>query len=98
MPPKRTTEVKYCTLTNSGYIEIDATPQELETYLEESQEWQRVRHGEWRADEMSYTVGETWCSVCRTQYYIDDLYNVGENDLPNYCPHCGAKMDGGDKK
>ena len=59
-----------------------------------------IRHGEWRADEMSYTVGEVWCSVCKTEYYIDDLYNVGENaqnDLPNYCPHCGAKMDEGDK-
>lgn len=96
MPPKKTTEVKYYTLTDSGYIEIDAPPQELETYLEESQEWQRVRHGHWRADETVYTTGEVWCSVCRTLYYIGDLYNVGENaqsNLPNYCPHCGAKMD-----
>jgi len=53
-----------------------------------------IRHGEWRADEMSYTVGEVWCSVCRTLYYIGDLYDVGDgNNLPNYCPNCGAKMD-----
>ena len=55
-----------------------------------------IRYGEWRADERSYTVGEAWCSVCKTEYNIDDLYNVGENNLPNYCPHCGALMDRGD--
>lgn len=55
-----------------------------------------IRRGHWRADETIYTTGETWCSVCRTLYYIGDLYDVGGgNNLPNYCPHCGAKMDGG---
>lgn len=55
-----------------------------------------IRHGHWRADETVYTTGEVWCSVCRTLYYIGDLYDVGGgNNLPNYCPHCGAKMDGG---
>ena len=53
-----------------------------------------IRHGHWRADETVYTTGEVWCSVCRTLYYIGDLYDVGGgNNLPNYCPNCGAKMD-----
>ena len=55
-----------------------------------------VRHGRWTADESMYTVGEAQCSVCKTTFYADDLYCVGEkaqSELPNYCPHCGAKMD-----
>ena len=55
-----------------------------------------VRHGRWTADESMYTVGEAQCSVCKTTFYADDLYCVGEkaqSEMPNYCPHCGAKMD-----
>lgn len=55
-----------------------------------------VRHGRWTADESTYTTGEAQCSVCKTTFYVDDLYCVGEkaqSELPNYCPHCGAKMD-----
>lgn len=54
------------------------------------------RHGRWTADESTYTEGEAQCSVCKTTFYVDDLYCVGEkaqSELPNYCPHCGAKMD-----
>ena len=56
-----------------------------------------VRHGRWTADESTYTDGEAQCSVCKTTFYVDDLYCVGEkaqSELPKYCPHCGAKMDG----
>lgn len=55
-----------------------------------------VRHGRWTADESTYTDGEAQCSICKTTYYMDDLYWVGEkaqSELPNYCPHCGARMD-----
>ena len=55
-----------------------------------------VRHGRWTADESTYTDGEAQCSVCKTTFYVDDLYCVGEkaqSELPNFCPHCGAKMD-----
>ena len=53
-----------------------------------------VRHGKWIADESTYRFAQ--CSVCKTTYYADDLYYVGEkaqSELPNYCPHCGAQMD-----
>ena len=37
------------------------------------------------------------CSVCG--YGVDDIYEADEKNYPvwkfNYCPHCGAKMDGG---
>ena len=55
-----------------------------------------VRHGEWTADEILYTQGMTACSCCKTEYYRDDLYMVGndaQGELPNYCPNCGARMD-----
>lgn len=55
-----------------------------------------VIHGKWIADESTYTDGFVQCSVCKTTYFADDLYWVGEkahSELPNYCPHCGAKMD-----
>lgn len=49
---------------------------------------QPVRHGRWKlvgAD--SRVRGGTWiCTACNTcQPYVSD-----------YCPHCGAKMDGGE--
>lgn len=85
MPPKRTTKVKYYTLTDSGYVEIDATPQELETYLEESQEWRRVRHGRWKGKSIAgYSTVK--CSECGYVF----MENSGKW---NYCPNCGAKMD-----
>lgn len=55
-----------------------------------------VRHGKWTADEILYTQGMAVCSCCKTEYYRDDLYMVGndaQGELPNYCPNCGATMD-----
>lgn len=60
-----------------------------------------VRHGRWTSCQGLAEVGECQCSSCKTIYYEDDLYNNGETDengcgqalLPNYCPHCGARMD-----
>ena len=42
-----------------------------------------VRHGRWVTDEN----GITYCGNCR---HMDDYASVH-----NYCPNCGAKMDGG---
>lgn len=60
-----------------------------------------VKHGHWTSSQGLAEVGEVQCSNCKTIYYADDLYNVGETDengsgqalMPNCCPHCGAKMD-----
>lgn len=56
-----------------------------------------VVHGQWQGEGDGYADGalvyDVWvCSNCG--HYIDD----GTDDpecLPNYCPNCGAKMDGG---
>ena len=56
-----------------------------------------VKHGEWIGEGDGYSEGEIvidvwYCSECG--HCIDE----GIDDphiLPNYCPNCGAKMDGG---
>ena len=47
-----------------------------------------VRHGHW-VKEKSDVLIHWHCSVCEKCYFLEE---------PNadYCPHCGAKMDGGD--
>ena len=47
-----------------------------------------VRHGCW-VKEKSNVLIHWHCSVCEKCYFLEE---------PNadYCPHCGAKMDGGD--
>ena len=47
-----------------------------------------VRHGRW-VKEKSDVLIHWHCSVCEKCYFLEE---------PNadYCPHCGAKMDGGD--
>lgn len=63
-------------------------------------EYVKVRHGKWIADESTYTDGFVQCSVCKTTYYADDLYCVGEkaqSEMPLYCPHCGSKMMDGEE-
>ena len=48
-----------------------------------------VRHGHWVKEKPDVLIH--WhCSVCKNCYYLEE---------PNadYCPRCGAKMDGGEQ-
>ena len=50
-----------------------------------------MKHGEWLfddADECGYTFRCSCCGRCI-------MSNSIKHDTPNYCPNCGAKMDGG---
>lgn len=52
------------------------------------------RHGHWeRVSNDDQNEGCYFCSECKEEYFnpSDD-----ENLLPNFCPNCGAKMDGKD--
>lgn len=56
-------------------------------------EAEHVRHGRWVFDRLVTTSGGTYgvrrCLVCEAYYQdIDDGWN--------YCPNCGARMDGGE--
>ena len=49
-----------------------------------------VRHGHWVKEKPDVLIH--WhCSVCKNCYYL-------EEPNANYCPNCGAKMDGGDNE
>ena len=49
-----------------------------------------VRHGHWVKEKPDVLIH--WhCSVCKNCYYL-------EEPNANYCPNCGAKMDGGEQK
>lgn len=45
--------------------------------------------GEWRHYERTIT-----CSECDTEFY-DDIMEYCGDDVPRFCPHCGARMNGG---
>ena len=48
-----------------------------------------VVHGRWISKN---NHGYEWVFVCSNCDYVD---GYPFNDRPNYCPNCGAKMDGG---
>ena len=54
-----------------------------------------VRHGRWIAEERdSWSGGGAYiCSACGYGYSWGGFFEA--NDF-NYCPNCGAKMDGGE--
>lgn len=58
---------------------------------------QEIKHGEWTKDDS----GGCYCTACGwcADYDYDYVTYVTNNGLGNgdfnYCPHCGAKMDGG---
>lgn len=52
-----------------------------------------VRHGHWQiTDAYPHNVH---CSVCHKRFAQTQWAVWGDGSLPrNYCPHCGARMDG----
>ena len=55
-----------------------------------------VRHGRWIMKKTSAGVSYTVCSYCNTSVKYNDEYGTVIMNLKgaNYCPNCGAKMDG----
>lgn len=51
-----------------------------------------VVHGEWITLDECSNAG-VYCSKCKKKVYKENYANV--NPKSNYCPNCGAKMDGG---
>lgn len=47
-----------------------------------------VRHGAWQYDKTYYEADECHCSEC------NQLMTTHIGTRMNYCPNCGAKMDG----
>ena len=50
-----------------------------------------VRHGRWVHEHISEGYAWVMCSECEAV-----IHKILINKRLNYCPNCGAKMDGGD--
>lgn len=50
-----------------------------------------VRHGEWAGG----MFDDVW--TCKECSYEHAMYVLGKLSATNYCPNCGAKMDGGNE-
>lgn len=51
-----------------------------------------ARHGRWEP----YADYWQWrCSECGFFVEVDIIDEITEKSFPNFCPNCGAKMDGG---
>ena len=57
-----------------------------------SKDFAPVRHGHFRR--LTFSGDTIICSECKMAYNIFET-NGAENF--NFCPHCGAKMDGGEE-
>lgn len=55
---------------------------------------EEVKHGKWKIKRDDYDCEYMMCSVCKEEFYPFDADTV--DTTPNYCPNCGAKMDGGE--
>ena len=58
-----------------------------------------VRHGRWLHTEEPLgwqDVDCMECSACHDSWIIGEDYCFDDMPLWNYCPSCGAKMDGGE--
>ena len=51
-----------------------------------------VRHGEWEEVDDMWGDIHYRCSACGCEWFLEDG-SPTENGM-NYCPHCGARMDG----
>ena len=52
----------------------------------------RIVHGEWMHDGTG--AGGYDCSACGKWIDGEIYYMLSPRQLPEYCPYCGAKMDG----
>ena len=74
-----------CLDTERDYEEVARRIDECETA-----DVEEVRHGEWNyIPETDFTCAVYECSVCKTYQFSPHTQSEYQ-----YCPNCGAKMDG----
>ena len=93
---EREAAYKACEAYFSGVCVYDVSASEVINDFEEvidavpTADVAPVKHGHW-VKEKSDVLIHWHCSVCENCYYL-------EEPNANYCPNCGAKMDGGEQK
>lgn len=81
----------HCEVCDFISITNDITIAKSCDHFKNKADYAGVKRGEWFVKEFSYSKFIT-CSVCNS--VIDSSYtNIDENEF-DYCPYCGAKMDG----
>ena len=88
---KRFSDIKKSGVSFSDAIYLDGVMAVLDTIP--AADVREVRRGRWLTTD-AYPH-HLYCSVCY-KTYAKNVKWVNELDLPtNYCPNCGAKMEGG---
>lgn len=84
--------VAECCMDEAGYLAKFKVVHEEDIKKATTIEAETVKHGRWikAAAYNDGVINTAYCSVCRTFLPISNW------DYHNYCPTCGAKMDGGD--
>lgn len=63
----------------------------LEAELKAKADFAEVKHGRW----IDHLVRDWRCSECGEKIHkVRQVDGYCYDDMPNYCPNCGAKMDG----
>lgn len=89
---------QYFTSGTGGYMLAEDVIEDLAVFPTE--DVVEVRHGTWLCEyDSDAGTTDVRCSICGDMRTINGCY-VSINDEPlynddNYCPYCGAKMDGG---
>lgn len=92
-------------LIDDGYSPQGDALRETAAFIKEfpAIEAEPVRHGCWEQDyelvqgpEDNSEYPYVACNICGNKEYGLDLNDYTDyDDLPNYCPNCGARMDAG---
>ena len=99
-------EIAYLEETQTDIeIPISATLQSVVNEIKKftSEDVQPVKHGKWDAVEVEdvstksnlpiTTIASMWCNQCN-RFHNEIYYYGNPTEYANYCPHCGARMDG----
>lgn len=73
-----------CLENQEAILNVSICGKSNEVKLPFSKEVVEVVHGTWENEQIGFMYYDAACSVCKSH----------NNSASNYCPHCGAKMDG----
>ena len=79
-----------CDLNEAYWVKHNAD-QACSAFKDKSK-YEEQKHGRWEIVVDDYDCEMMRCSCCGAEFYDGDNDTV--DSLHNYCPNCGAKMDG----